>query len=149
MLAVSIKLSKKRIAVIASCALLIGLIALSVFTGFNGISSAVNLGFDEADKIDYIKSFGWEIDQTSLETNDVVIPNEFNDVYNQYNKIQQQQGFDLTKYKGKTVTRYTFNVTNYPNYPDHVKINLLIYEGKVIGGDICRITLDGFIVAFK
>jgi hypothetical protein len=33
--------------------------------------------------------------------------------------------------------------------PDYVKINLLLYEGKVIGGDICRVTLDGFIVAFK
>ena len=130
MFAVSIKLSKRKISVIALCIALVGLIAFSAFGGFNGRFSAVNLGYDEVDKIEYIKSFGWEIDENSCEMNEVVIPSEFNDIYNQYNKIQLQQGFDLTKYKGETATRYTYAVTNYPDYPDNVKINLLLYEGK-------------------
>ncbi|MDD4699429.1 MAG: DUF4830 domain-containing protein [Oscillospiraceae bacterium] len=149
MVAVSIKLSKRKISVIALCIALVGLIAFSVFGGFYGNSSAVNVGYDENNIIDYIKSFGWEIDETSGEGNDVLIPSEFNDVYKQYNALQLSQGFDLTKYRGLTVTRYTYNVTNYPDYPKNVKINLLVYEGRVIGGDICSISLDGFIVAFK
>jgi len=149
MFAVSIKLSRKKVSVVALGIALVGLVVFSVYGGFYGSSSAVSIGYEKIDKINYIQSFGWEIDENSCEVNDVAIPSEFNDVYNQYNAIQLSQGFDLTKYRGVTATRYTYTVTNYPDHPQNVKINLLVYKGRVIGGDICCITLNGFIVAFK
>ena len=36
-----------------------------------------------------------------------------------------------------------------PDYEGEVRGNLLVYEGKVIGGDICSLTLNGFMHGFK
>ena len=34
---------------------------------------------------------------------------------------------------------------NYPDSSEEVRINLLVYQGKVIGGDVSSTQLDGFI----
>ena len=62
-----------------------------------------------------------------------------------YNEIQKQQGLDLTKYQKKTAKRYTYKVTNYPNYEGTVYANIIIYRDKVIAGDICSADSRGFI----
>lgn len=50
---------------------------------------------------------------------------------------------------GKTVKRYTYIIHNYPDETDQVRANLLVYDGKVIGGDICTLALDGFMHGFS
>ena len=67
---------------------------------------------------------------------------------NSYNNIQLHQGLDLTKYSGKEVSRYTYKVTNYPDYSGDVKANIIVYRNRVIGGDICSADVDGFIKDF-
>jgi hypothetical protein len=67
----------------------------------------------------------------------------------QYNELQKQQGLDLSKYGKKTVTRYTLEVTNYPNYSGTVFANVLTFRGKVIGGDICSSDSRGFLHTFS
>ena len=52
------------------------------------------------------------------------------------------------EYKGKRVKRYTYEVTNYPGQASGVRANLLVDGGMVIGGDICSLTLDGFMHGF-
>lgn len=99
-------------------------------------------------RIDYLKTFGWIVSDEATEIVDVVIPEEFSDVYKTYNKIQKEQGFDLEKYKGKRVKRYTYEVKNYPNQPEYVRANMLVYNNQVIGGDICSIKIDGFMHGF-
>ncbi len=96
--------------------------------------------------VNYISSLGWEVSEEPDEIKEVVIPHEFNDVYLNYNEIQKAQGFDLTDYAGERVKMWTYTVTNYPGYEDKdcVKINILVYEGCVIGGDVCSVELDGF-----
>lgn len=100
------------------------------------------------DKIKFINSFGWQVSDEPKEIVEVVIPNEFDDVYNQYNEIQKQQGLNLEKYKGKRVKRWTYTVTNYPDVPDNVVLNLLVYDNRIIGGDVSCIKLDGFMHGF-
>jgi hypothetical protein len=56
---------------------------------------------------------------------------------------------DLSKYKKKTVTRYTFMVTDYKGYEGTVYANVLVYRGRVIGGDICSADVSGFIHGFE
>lgn len=100
-------------------------------------------------RINYLKQFGWEVKNEPSEIVEVAIPTEFNDVYEKYNVIQKKQGFDLSAYRGKSVKRWTYDVTNYPDNRQNVKANILVYEDKVIGGDICSLELDGFMHGFQ
>ena len=100
------------------------------------------------DRIDFLEQFGWTVAENPLETKNVTIPHEFDKIMLSYNEFQRQMGLDLAKYKGKEVTRYTYEITNYPNYEGRVFANLLIYRNKVIGGDICSADAQGFLQGF-
>lgn len=99
-------------------------------------------------RVDYINSLGYKTDSKE-EAKDIVIPANFNDVYNNYNEIQKQQGFDLSKYKGKNATLYTYNILNYEDN-DNVVANLIVLDGVLIGADLCDVSADdGFLVALN
>ena len=56
---------------------------------------------------------------------------------------------DLSKLKGKKVKRWTYEVTNYPKQTEGVRANLLVLDGKVVGGDICsNDAANGFMHGF-
>lgn len=94
---------------------------------------------DNTARISFLESFGWQVSKEPLEIADVIIPQTFGKVYENYNVIQTSQGFDLTKHKGKQVKRYTYAVLNYPSQKEYIRANLLIYNEKVIAGDICSV----------
>ena len=98
----------------------------------------------------FISSFGWEVINEPDDVREVIIPVEFDDVYKNYNEIQISQGYDLEKYAGERVKKWSFTITNYPEYEecDYIKINILVFDGKVIGGDVCSVKLDGFMHGF-
>ena len=95
-------------------------------------------------RVQFLESYGWKVDAEPLEVMEVTIPKTFDAVYKNYNALQKKQGFDLTKYAGKRVKRWTYNVTNYPGVSEGVRANLLIYNDAVIGGDVSTVALDGF-----
>jgi hypothetical protein len=101
-----------------------------------------------ADAAEFLSQFGWEVNATPVEETDVTIPSEFDRIFTSYNEIQKQQGLDLSKYKHKTVTRYTFELTNYDDYNGKVYANVLVYRNRVIGGDICSADMTGFMHGF-
>lgn len=139
---------------------IIGVIAL--FLGilfFNNDSPVSATGqekvSDLSDIIVKIGSYGYQVEQQPVEIEQVSIPEKFNDVYINYNEMQKSQGFNLEKYKGKTVKRYCFKVTNYKdvikdnkNNFDDVFINVLIYKNKIIAGEVFSNNLDGFMHTF-
>ncbi len=98
----------------------------------------------------FISGFGWEVNPTPDEIREIIIPVEFDDVYKKYNEIQLSQGYDLAGYAGKRAKNWTFSVVNYPGLEneEYIKINVLTYEGEVIGGDVCSVKLDGFMHGF-
>lgn len=104
---------------------------------------------DNEDRVEFLGQFGWDVKDEPLETVEVVIPTEFDTVFAGYNEIQKAQGLDLGKYKKKTVTRYTYEVTNYPDYDGTVHANVIVYRNRVIGGDVCTADMDGFIHGFE
>ncbi|MEG0693534.1 MAG: DUF4830 domain-containing protein [Oscillospiraceae bacterium] len=104
---------------------------------------------NNAQRIAYLKTFGWTVAEEAIEICEVAIPAEFDDVYDGYNKLQKEQGFDLETYKGKRVKRFTYEVTNYPNQESDVRANILVYKDKVIAGDVCSLKLDGFMHTLK
>lgn len=101
------------------------------------------------DRIKFLEQFGWNVAAEPLETEEVVIPAEFDKVFAGYNEIQKSQGLDLGKYKKKKLTRYTYEVTNYDGYDGKVLANILVYRSKVVGGDICSADSDGFLQGFE
>ena len=64
----------------------------------------------------FIASLGFTVKQVPESVSDVVIPAQFNDVYKNYNELQKQAGLDLSLYKGRTVKKWTYTITNYPQY---------------------------------
>lgn len=90
--------------------------------------------------------FGWQVDKTSETHETIYIPEEFDNVYARYNALQKLSGFDLSAYKGKGVTRYTYRVLNFPNGDHEAFLNLLVYNGTLIGGDCMTVALDGIML---
>lgn len=133
-------------------AILFAFFVLVDLTGLGREYLAVSVALNEDSdmgRAEFLAEYGWEISTVPIEVVQVTIPTEFNAVYTQYNDLQRAQGFDLEGYRGKRVTRYTYSILNYPQEVNGVRANLLIYKGKVIGGDICTVALDGFMHGFE
>ena len=97
------------------------------------------------DRIDYLSAYGWQVSEEPLATQELLIPEEMDDSYTEYLVLQNGQGFDLQKYAGKRVKRYTYEVLNYPTGEAGVQANLLICKNTVIGGEVLSPQLDGFL----
>lgn len=104
---------------------------------------------DNSVRLEFLKSFGWEVEESPVSDKAVTIPQTFDAVYRKYNTdIQVPNGYDLTKFAGKQVTLYCYRILNYPTNDD-VFANILVFNGKVIGGDISSVALDGFMHGFS
>ncbi len=104
---------------------------------------------DNGSRVEFLKSFGWNVSDEPIEVAQVQIPSELDDVFTKYNEIQKAQGMDLEKYLGKRAVRYTYSVNNYPEHPKYIRANMLIYKDKVIAGDVCSVEIDGFMHGFR
>ena len=103
---------------------------------------------DAEDVRTFLQSYGWETSASGKEEK-VVIPSDWNATFENYNVVQKAQGFDLGRYKGKEMTRYTFEITNYPDQNETVLANVLVYRGKVAGGDVSTARADGYMHGFS
>lgn len=98
---------------------------------------------DNDARVEYLRSYGWEVESEAESIEEILIPEEFGEIFQKYNEIQKAQGFDLEKQKGQRVKRYTYIVTNYPDEPEHVRANLFVCKEKVVAGDICSLKVEG------
>lgn len=97
------------------------------------------------DRVSFLSSFGWTVDSEPYEVVEVVIPSEFDEVYKNYNELQEEQGYDLRDYCGKRLKRWTYQITNYPGRTDDtIFANIYIYEDQVVAGDVTCTSLMGF-----
>ena len=62
------------------------------------------------DRAAYLESLGWAILPTPLAVETLLIPEEFDSSYDEYLALQANQGFDLNLYRGKKITRYTYEL---------------------------------------
>ena len=104
-----------------------------------------------SERMAFISQFGWQVDEEPVEVMEIIIPEEFDDTYIAYNEIQKQQGFDLSLYMGNRLKRWSYVVRNYEGYEnkDCIRVNLLIHDNVVVGGDVCSVELDGFMHGFE
>lgn len=97
------------------------------------------------DQVSYLSQYGWQLSDTAPQVEEFLIPETFDDTYQQYLDLQLSQGFDLSAYSGKRVKRYTYQVMNHPSGEPNVQAGLLIYKNEVISGEILSSSLGGFI----
>ena len=135
--------------------IVLGLIALLIvgviwFTGEDAdaptaaASPATNDG-----RVEFLKSFGWEVAASPVESSQVKIPRETTAVFDRYNQLQKSQGYDLTQYAGKNVMRFVYKITNYPGATEPVYATLLVHKNQIIGGDITDTAAKGKIQGFQ
>lgn len=150
MFAVNLKMPPKKTMLIWIAVIAVVLLAI-VFRFDDGKAKSDDLsGSNEDEVAEYITSFGVVVDEDSLITDEIVIPTEFNDVYENYNDIQKKQGFDLENYKGKTLKRYTYKVKNYSDPLKEVFVEVLTDKGSIVGADVyCTDADDGFMMSLK
>lgn len=143
-------------AVALSVAALITLVALVPHTEARDNASVQTTGAEyvysgirnDEDRVKFLAQFGVSVDPVAVSSEEVKIPDTFDKVYLGYNEIQRAQGLDLSDYKNKKVTRYTYRVNGYEGYDGQVLANLLVYRDKVIGGDVCSEDVNGFVHGF-
>lgn len=145
MLIQTVRLTRKK-AVLAAILAGILMAALILLLGRGGGSeeaSAPQLT-GNAERVAYLRELGWEVEEEPVTTLQFLLPPQLKGDYVAYNDLQKQQGFDLEACCGKQVTRYTYAVTNYPQRPDGVQLNLYVCEKLPVAGDVVCTGADGF-----
>ena len=67
----------------------------------------------------------------------------------QYNKLQLQQGYDLSRHLGESCLQYTYEITNYADSDGRVIVSLYLQDGEIIAADIHSTALNGFMHGLK
>ena len=149
MMVMTAKVDMKKIALIlgAVAAVILGIILL-----FGGdqtqTTSAAPVSNNDA-RVQFLEGLGWEVAASPVESGQVRIPENMSEVFDRYNKLQKQQGYDLATYGGKNVMRYVYTITNFPDAQDPVYATVLVYKNQIIGGDITDTSPGGKVQALK
>ena len=141
MMTAKVNLKKVLIALAAAAAVIVALIL--TLGGQSADPAAVSTMSDNDNRVQFLADKGWEVTTSPVESGQVRIPKEPTPVYQRYNDLQKSQGFDLTKYAGKTVMRYVYQVNNFPGATEPVYATLLVYKNQIIGGDITNTASKG------
>lgn len=146
------KVRKKRLALGVVSLALFCAAAVAITGWLGGRSTAASAtvpspkGIKTAeDRVAYLEGYGWLVDPTPIAVEELLIPEEFDQSYTDYLALQAEQGFDLTKYQGKRVKRYAYEIKNYPTGETGVQAGLLIYKNTVVGGEVLSAQLNGFL----
>lgn len=148
MFVLSVRMSTLKFvgAIVLCLAVLVGVFVMADTKETASLETVKYEGLDnEAARRSFLEELGWQLAADSEKADELVLPKNFDRILTGYNEIQRKQGLDLTKYSGKTVERYTYVVTNYPDHEGTVYANLLIYRGRVVGGDISSSDAGGFV----
>lgn len=134
--------------IILTFSLLCGVLVYSETKGTFAVSVNEAYNFSDIktneDRIEFLAQFGIEVTGEASEES-FTMPENFDRVLLGYNEIQKAQGFDLSKYAKKKVTRYTYELPSYRDYDGTVYVTILVYRDKVIGGDVSSADPDGFV----
>ena len=100
-------------------------------------------------RVKFLTDLGWDVTTSPTESGQVKIPEETSEVFDRYNALQKSQGYDLSKFAGKKVMRYVYQINNYPGATDPVYATLLVHKNQIIGGDVTDTSPKGHIHSLK
>lgn len=150
MFIITAKLPKKRLIaglLTLACCLAVVVTALALSAGSQAVSASAEVkGIrHNDDRIAFLNGLGWQVSPQPIATEELLLPDSFDDSYAPYLTLQKEQGFDLSRYAGKRVKRYTYEVTNYPTGEQGIQVSLLLYRHTVVGGEVLSPTTGGFL----
>lgn len=150
MFIVTARLPKKKllagcITLLCCCVVIAAAVILS--SGGRAVSASAEVkGIrDNDDRVGFLSQLGWIVSPEPVATEELLVPDQFDDTYNGYLELQSSQGFDLSSYCGKRIRRYTYDVKNYPTGETGIQISLLVYKNTVIGGEVLSPAAGGFL----
>lgn len=79
----------------------------------------------------FIERCGYSV-EGCVSDDEVTVPKTWNDTYTAYNELQKEQGFDLRQYKGKTVRKLVYALTDSAD-----QVTVLMTADRIIAADIC------------
>ena len=141
-----VDLKKIMLALAAVAALIVALIML-LGDGKDATQTAALSSNDG--RVKFLTDFGWDVTTSPKESSQVKIPSEESEAFRRYNALQKSQGYDLSKFAGKNVMRYVYQLNNFPGATDPVYATLLVYKNEIIGGDVTQSGAKGKIQGFK
>ena len=149
MMFMTAKVDLKKIALLlgAVAAVIVALILL--FGGGDAQTTSATPVSSNEQRVAFLKNFGWDVTNSPAESSQVRIPENASEVFDRYNRLQKNQGYDLTAYAGKNVMRYVYKINNYPGATEPVYATVLVYKSRVIGGDITDTAAGGKVQGFK
>ena len=149
MMIMTAKVDMKKILLVLGAAAALILAAVMLLGGEKEPAAATMAISNNDARVQFLKSFGWEVTNSPAETSQVRIPEEGSEVFDRYNNLQKSQGYDLSEYAGKKVMRYVYRINNFPGATEPVYATLLIYKNQIIGGDVTDTAAKGQIRGFR
>lgn len=134
--------------VVLTLAVLVGALILGQ-SGAIAVYASSGISFDgiktNEDRLAFVSQFGIEITGDPKEEVSFRVPSKLEGVLADYNELQKSQGLDLSRYKNKKVTRYTYEIDGYGDYPGPVCVNLIVFRNKIVACDVSSADPAGFI----
>ena len=144
MFIITAKFSRRRaFALVAVACLALALIVLPRACRKSAEAPAIPAETNEQ-RLAYLTSLGWVVNDQPIETLSITLGETLEEPYLSYNDLQLSQGFDLTRYCGQTLSRYTYVVTNYPDASLPCQADLYVCGGVLAAGDIVCTGENGF-----
>lgn len=97
------------------------------------VSAAVNRIESAQDIQTWFTGYGLDVDGASITADKVKIPRKWDDSFSAFNGVVQQSGMDLTRYKGKTVEKWTALIPAASRGEASSYGVLLVYRKKAVG----------------
>lgn len=130
------KASLKKFGIGAMCCALVAFSALLgryISTRTVSVSASVNKIESAQDIQTWFMGYGLDVDGASITADKVKIPRKWDDSFSAFNGVVQQSGMDLTRYKGKTVEKWTALIPAASRGDVSSYGVLLVYRKKAVG----------------
>ena len=133
---------KKVLALVAAVAVL-AVVVIAVGGRLMGGHAPDGIPGDTAEKREsYLTSMGLEFSKSSTLV-EVAVPEQFDERFAVYNEMPKKAGFDLEPYKGATVQKCTYIVSNRADLGKNVNAVLLVKDGAIVAAHLVSIDDGG------
>lgn len=140
----TVKIKSKKLLIVFLIILITFLFLLELLSFYANKSPLI---IDNEQRVAFINSLNLSVLEEPVEYKQIIIPEKFSEVYLKYNQVQLAAGYDLSLYKGKTADFYKY-ITPEEN-GEFMYVNIIIFKGKIIGGDISSAKINGSMLPLK
>ncbi len=143
MFVMSVKMSRRRLASLFLCACVLVLILVAAFLWPSHRETVSTVAAaDGAARVAFLKELGYEVDPVYCEVHEVLIPEEFDEIFTAYNVMQADADMDLTPYAGKRLKCWSYRILNSGNAEETIA-HLYMWQDRIVGGDISESIMNG------